>query len=545
LDGESIVVGRSRSADLPVSDGFLSRRHARLFFADDRWHVEDLGSLNGTLLNGSYVTTPRTVAPGDSIEISGSRIEVLGDASAPGTARDESRARPEEPEVSVLGTDLSMSVSVPAASRLCELDRLSAATIQGERELREYSDRLRVLNELHSALAPVLSRDDLLEVALERIAGVFAPEDAAVLLLDEGGEPYWAAWRSRDEQDRDVFYSETLVRQVLGESVAVRVLDAQQDSGFEMAESIQDAGVRSLMAVPLLAGDRTIGLICLSSRLHLRSYSDDDLDLLTSIAAVVAVSLRNLELTEESVQRRWMERDFTLARRIQESLLPASLPEVPGYSLAARNQPSRVVSGDFYQVRERADDFVFLVCDVSGKGLSASLLTAYLEAVAVDPIEKGLAPDEIFSLVNDRLERRTRAESFATAFLACLEPGSGRVTYASAGHNPALVVRRSGSVERHGRTGLPLGLLPGTPYRAEILTLDPGDVLVVYTDGITEAVDPGGEELGLDRLIAACDPTEEAVDMLDGIERALEEFTEGEPYGDDRTVLVLRREAGG
>jgi sigma-B regulation protein RsbU (phosphoserine phosphatase) len=100
-------------------------------------------------------------------------------------------------------------------------------------------------------------------------------------------------------------------------------------------------------------------------------------------------------------------------------------------------------------------------------------------------------------------------------------------------------------VERHGRTGLPLGLLPGTPYRAEILTLDPGDVLVVYTDGITEAVDPGGEELGLDRLIAACDPTEEAVDMLDGIERALEEFTEGEPYGDDRTVLVLRREAGG
>jgi serine phosphatase RsbU (regulator of sigma subunit) len=189
---------------------------------------------------------------------------------------------------------------------------------------------------------------------------------------------------------------------------------------------------------------------------------------------------------------------------------------------------------------------VLLLADVAGKGMPASLLTASLEALAAGPIEEGLPPEEVFSRVSRRLHERTTPERYATAFLATLKPSTGRLRWASAGHNPGLLLRAGGELEQLGATGLPLGLLPLGAYTGEDRILDPGDLLVVYTDGITEAANPDGEEYGVERLVELCRRESERAlaALVAKLVQELDAFVAGMPYGDDRTFLMLRRLPG-
>lgn len=227
------------------------------------------------------------------------------------------------------------------------------------------------------------------------------------------------------------------------------------------------------------------------------------------------------------------------------ALLPARLPEVPGYELLGGNVPSRGVSGDYYLVVERlgGEECLLMVADVSGKGMAASLLTACLEALAAGPIEAGVPADKVCDQVSRRLYRRTGPERFATAFVAALEPAGGRLRYANAGHDPALVVRATGEVERLAATGVPLGVLPVAPYGVKEVTLAPGDMLVLYTDGIVEAGNPEEQEYGLDRLIEAClcHRGGSLQELARALETDLEAFAAGIPFADDRTLVLVRR----
>ena len=219
-----------------------------------------------------------------------------------------------------------------------------------------------------------------------------------------------------------------------------------------------------------------------------------------------------------------------------------------GYSLHGGNLPSRGVSGDLYEVFERDEgrECVFLVADVSGKGIAAAFLTASLEALAAGPIEVGHPPDHVCAVVGRRLFARTLPAKYATAFLAVLERDSGRIHYTNAGHNPAIVVRANGESQLLGPTGMPVGLMPEATYGSSEAFLEVGDTLIMYTDGITEAENPSEEEFGLDRLLAACvELREEDLEQLgQGVERTLKEFADGVPFADDRTLVLLRREKG-
>ena len=240
-----------------------------------------------------------------------------------------------------------------------------------------------------------------------------------------------------------------------------------------------------------------------------------------------------------------MELALALARRIQVALLPDRLPEVPGWDLYGGNIPSRGVSGDYYEVLTRCGsrECVLMIADVAGKGMAASLLTISLQALSIGPVEDGLPPDEICARLSRQLYRRTPPEKYATAFLGILEPETGRLRYTNAGHNPPLVLRGSGTVEELGSTGVPLGLLPQAPYRAGETTLAPGDVLVLYTDGLVEAEDPEGQEYGLDRLKKAClcGRSEACAILAGALADDLEAFARGVPFADDRTLVLARR----
>jgi serine phosphatase RsbU (regulator of sigma subunit) len=538
--GDSVVVGRAPDVGLSIADPFLSRRHSRFFRAGATLLVEDLGSRNGTLVNGQAIATPTAVQPGDVVQISQSVIMVHAEMTvAPAPAE-------------AAGDPLDATIFRRASEVLDRQRSEEASRLQNAADLRSYADRLRLLNEVHQALGRSLAVDELLELILDRVFGHLQPDRGLILLRTPGGELRTAAARVAETSvtapGAAIPISRSLVREVLEKGMAALALDVQTDERFAQAESIRLSGIRSLVAAPLLHPEGISGMIALESGAGGRVFEEDDLELLISLASVAALHLRNLELMQEAVERRRLEQELALARRIQVALLPDRLPELPGWDLYGLNEPSRGVSGDYYQVVERSAgrECVLLIADVSGKGMAASLLTVSLQALSEGPIEDGLPPDEISARLSRLLFKRTPPEKYATAFLGVLTPATGVLRYTNAGHNPPLVIRAGAAASTAtelGATGPPLGLLSTALYKAGEITLGPGDLLLLYTDGIVEAVDPDGEEYGLDRLKQVCRRHHGSAPaaVAEALDRDLLAFVRGTPFPDDRTVVLVRR----
>lgn len=535
LDEESLVIGRASESDLVVADRFLSRKHARLFFRDDRLFVEDLGSRNGTLLNDRPVAGSEEVHRGDRIKLSGSVIRIEEEG-------------PSESGSSLLDSDsLAGMTVVKHASEVLESAASDTAEIFGEDNLRKFAARLQVLNEVHGALSRSIELDELLELILERAFEHLLPEEGAIFLRGDGDE-YKLAARRTVSGGSDYLYSRTLVREVAEKGLAAVVLDAQTDERFANAESIMSSGVRSLVAAPLLDPEGCLGIIVLNSRLQVRQFSEADMELLISLASVAALRIRNVALAEEAAESREMAHELKLARGIQVNLLPDALPDIPGYELHGGNIPFSGVSGDFYEIigRREGEEFLTLVADVSGKGMSASLLAAALEALTASPIEGGLQPEEVCRRASRLLYERTAPERYATAILVALEPASGDLRFVNAGHVPGLLIRATGEVEKLEATGTPIGLLPSCDYTAGTTRLEKGDLLVLYTDGINEAENASEEQYGFDRLAAACRENSglSLTELAVAIENDLARFAGDVPFADDRTTVLIRRTPG-
>lgn len=526
-----VIIGRSTTADVTISDRFLSRKHARLFRDGDDWLVEDLGSRNGTLVNGVKIASPTAVESGDVIGISASVI-VVGHG-------DERRSS--EPTDSRTRTIFKPAEAILGESR----ETMSRSGIADRAELQHAAEQLTVLVDVHQALADSLTSEEIFDRVLDRVFVHLQPQNGAIFLVEDGGLVR-AAGRSMATTVDDFPESQSLAGEVIGKRLAAVVEDTATDDRFNRAESLLDAGVRSLVAAPLLTRNRALGMIVLSSTALDRSFKVPDMELLTVIASAMGLRLHNLALAEEAAERERFERDVALARRIQVNFLPAEMPHPEGVEIYGGNIPSRGVSGDYYQVVERrdTDDLAVIIADVSGKGIAASLLTGYVDALFLAYLGEGHPPEEIFNRVSPRMNAKTPAESFATAFLGLIDPTTGRLVFASAGHDPVALVRSSGDIDWLMPTGMPLGLMPDARYTATEASLDSGDTMVLYTDGITEAANPDEEEFGRERLGACCIehralPVD---DMARAIQDAVEAFARGVPYHDDRTMVIVRRE---
>jgi phosphoserine phosphatase RsbU/P len=413
--------------------------------------------------------------------------------------------------------------------------------------LRWYMERLKILNDVHAALGASINLEASLALILDRVFDHLGPEQGAVFLRDGDGAFHRVASRNAHPGLGDIECPGEIVREAAAGAPGALVLDTGSEKCHGILKGPRDPDLHSVVAEPLLDPDDSwpLGMILISSKLPVHHISQMDQQLLASLASLAAMRVRNATLTDEAAERRRLEEELELARRIQVALLPEQLPEIPGYELFGVNLPSRGVSGDFYKVEERRGGWecVLWVADVCGKGVSASLLMASLEALSAAPITEGLDPDEIFVRVSHLLYERTPEERFATAFLAVLEPRDGRVRYANAGHNPALVLRADGRAEWLDATGIPLGILKGYGYTMRRLELAPGDLMILYTDGVTEAMSPSGEEFGADRFAEVC--ARHRARGLKALSRALEEelesFASGTPFDDDRTLLAVRR----
>jgi len=331
---------------------------------------------------------------------------------------------------------------------------------------------------------------------------------------------------------------------VLHDKSSILVRDAQRDDAFKSRQSIVEQKVHSMMAVPLQAKERIIGLIYVDSPFVLREFTEEDLHLLTVMANVAATRLENARLAEIEQAERIMKRDLAQAAEIQLRILPAKAPAVPGLDLAGFNMASRTVGGDYYGFFPYPDGRVALALgDVSGKGMPAALLVmslqARLEVLAEDP-------HDLVDLMT-RLNKITCTNSpenrFITFFFAVLNPTSGELTFANAGHNPPIVVRASGDVEKLEGGGPVLGVLPSAQYPQQRTRLGKGDLLVIYSDGVTEANDTSQGEYGEECLtdVLREHHGESAEAIVAAVTESVNRFSAGAPQADDITLIVVKR----
>jgi sigma-B regulation protein RsbU (phosphoserine phosphatase) len=322
--------------------------------------------------------------------------------------------------------------------------------------------------------------------------------------------------------------------------------------------------VRSLVCAPLKVGEKVIGVMMLASTLPM-AYEARELKLLNTLALQTATAIENARLFERTVQaglereqllalnkaaevaRAGYERELELAATIQADLFPAQLPALPGYDLAARNRPAKRCGGDYYDAipTGNEDDSVLLcVADVSGKGVPASLLMSHMQATLRALLGRTASLQELTGHAHDLLHGSTADNKYVTAALLELAPATGRASYVSAGHINSLLVRNSGEVVLLGSTGAPLGLLPpGMPYETTAVALEPGDCLVLCSDGVPDAQNESDEEFGEGRLTAIVQEgrRRSSTEIVSQVFDAIDRFAGAAPQFDDITLMVLRR----
>lgn len=300
-------------------------------------------------------------------------------------------------------------------------------------------------------------------------------------------------------------------------------------------------GVRA--AIPLKSQGETEGMMLVGERLQ-QGIDEEDLEYLGALGGLAVTALENVRLLEEMIEKRRLEEDLRIAWEIQQQLLPARLPDVAGYQIAAGTLPARQVGGDCYDVISLPDGRLLIaIADVSGKGTPASLLMANVQAALRALAPLGMTLGELAARVNDLIHDNTAADKFITAFLAVLEPDTGRVEYVNAGHNPPYLVS-GGRLQPLEEGGLILGIMPTTiPYDVGEVVMQAGDVLTMYTDGVSEAMNIAREEYGDERLsrLLLRNSSSSADELFTGISEDVQAFVDGAGRSDDITIITLVR----
>src|SRR5688572_26827380 len=542
-----ITLGRSARNDLCIPDPFASRVHAEVRREGEEYFLQDLGSANGTLYNGGTVEGTVPLTSGGRIQIGETEI-VFDDGSYHSSMG------------ATMITDNS-STSLPEATiAIASGDRTTSGlleAIEGARTKPEQSVAARVAREgdllaLISKVGITLLASSTLDETLEQIVSLVfeaVPADRCLLMMRDGEneEMRVAVARLRDRVGEvgEIRVSRNVMDEVVMRGNSVLTSDAQHDPRFASGTMVLQ-GVRSVLAVPLGVSDKVFGIIYADSPIAEGRFTEDHLKLLTTLASVAAIRVENAKLVEARFQQERLERELQLAMEIQQRFQPAAPPQVAGYELQGISFPCYEIGGDYYDFIKRDDGrLVIALGDVSGKGTAAALLMSSLHAAVHAQAGSHDTLVETISAVNRYLADNIPPNRFVTLFFAELDPESGALSFLNAGHNPPLIVHAAGTVEQLSSGGLPLGIKGDAEYREGRTQLQLGDVLVIYSDGVTEAASPSGEEFGPTRLyeVVSRNIDASAAGVRDRIESALTKFSQGTQAADDITLVIVKRQA--
>jgi serine phosphatase RsbU (regulator of sigma subunit) len=540
-----ITIGRSARNDLCIPDPFASRVHVEVRREGDEYFLQDLGSANGTLYNGVTVQGSVPLTPGGHIQIG--ETELIFDD---GTYNSSMGA--------TMITD--NTTSLPEATlALASADRTTSGlleAIEGARTKPEATPEVRAARQsdllaLISKVGITLLSSATLTETLEQIVSLVfeaVPGDRCLIMMrDEGSSELKVAvarLRDRAGDVGEIRVSRNVLEEVVMRGKSVLTSDAQHDPRFASGTVVLQ-GVRSVLAVPLGVSEKVFGIIYADSPIAEGRFTEDHLKVLTTLASVAAIRVENARLIELRLNQQRLERELELASEIQQRFQPTAPPVVPGYELQGISFPCYEIGGDYYDFIQRADGrLVVALGDVSGKGTAAALLMSSLHAAIHAQAGTHDSLVDTISAVNRYLADNIPSNRFITLFCAELDPDSGALSFLNAGHNPPLIVHSAGTVEQLASGGLPLGIKADADYREGRTQLQYGDVLVIYSDGVTESTSPTGEEFGPTRLydVVSRNIDASAAGIRDRIESALTKFAQGTRAADDITLVIVKRQ---
>jgi serine phosphatase RsbU (regulator of sigma subunit) len=521
LNADCYKIGRSSSNQLSFQgiEG-LSREHLAIERQGEGWVVRDLGSTNGTWVNGTRITEPVRLRSND--QITAGQLVLTFTSEEKGAPRDV--------------VFVENTTRLDALTTTATLDAVLAAEqgAAGEKHMRAL---IRAGRELAGRMPLEKLFDLILNLSVETVGA-----SRGALMILEDGELQVRATKG------DGFQISSSVRDlVVNERRSLLVQDVMSNQALAGRESIVAQQIKSILAVPLQTEERVIGLVYLDSPFLIHEFKNEDLNLLTVMANIAAIRIENTRLAQIEQAEKILAKELEHAALIQRSILPGAFPAFPDrteFSLHAEMAPAREVGGDLYDFFLLDHDHLgFVIGDVSGKGVPAALFMAVTRTLirAIAPHEK--SPGECFAQVNAALMEQNVSSMFVTLFYGVLDLRTGELEFANGGHNPAYVVAGDGAVrELAAKSGPMLGLFPNYPYRTLSDRLAPGESIVLYTDGVTEALSKSGEFFGDERLkeFVAGHALESVEQQARSLHAVLREFSKGAPQHDDITVLALR-----
>ncbi|MEM8994965.1 MAG: SpoIIE family protein phosphatase [Acidobacteriota bacterium] len=540
-----VTIGRGIGNTLHFRDPWLSREHAKLSVVDgdDDFELEDLGSRNGTYLNGKMLQKRKRLRTGDVITLGDVQLTYVDEAATSVRVADS-------------GVSLDNRGTVMISSEELSYDRFRESVAAPQAEAPDAGALLPALHSVTSALVRHFPLDELVEKVLDLLLDAVPSERVALLLKARDGEsprgagPHDVAGglevkaRRGYGQEDEIRISRTIVQAVLEERQAVLTMDAQSDERFGQAVSIMMQGIRSVLAAPLVANDdEVIGLVYLDDRVSRAAFDENSLRLAGLIANLAAVKIDNCYLLEDQLEKRRMAEQLAVGAQIQRGLLPATDPQVDGYDICGLNRSCFEIGGDYFDFIPKDDGrLAMVVADVSGKGVGAALLMAVLQASVRALMESASGPAELVRRLNRVLVENSPDNKFATVFYAELDPVEHKLHYVSGGHNPSILVT-GGETRELSSTGPIVGLVPGATFRCETVDLEPDSTLLIYTDGVTELENDDGEELGLEPLLEllAAGRWSTINDLVEEIGALMRAFAHREQFDDDTTLVVVHR----
>ncbi|MDZ4821450.1 MAG: SpoIIE family protein phosphatase [Planctomycetota bacterium] len=543
LKEDRAILGRHPECTIVLDQGAVSRQHAKIDFVGGEFFVEDLQSRNGTFVNANLVQTPYRLQNGDRLKICDLEFTFYSDEKLIGQT------------ISQPMTDTTFGSPMfwdegeghHNSQIMSKLDVSSGAT--GVRLGVNPEVKLRALIEITQNLSKSLSVDAVLPKLLDSLFKIFIQADRGFVIIKspDGRLIPKAVKHRREEEDDAIRISRTIVNQVIDTRQAILSADAATDARFDMSQSIADFRIRSMMCAPLVNGDGTpLGVIQLDTMDHRSRFEQDDLDVLAGVASQAAISLDNAQLHEAALRQNQIERDLKLAHKVQQGLLPSAPPKVEGYHFFDFYEAANEVGGDFYDYIVLPNGNVAVVlADVSGKGVSAALVMAKLSADVRYCLVSEPTVAKAVQQINANFSRNGWDDRFVTFVLTLLNPKTHEVTIVNAGHMPPFLRLKEGTVESLAEdiAGVPLGVDETYQYESEVVQLQPGQFVALFTDGFSEAMNDQNELYGLERFKDRVGtPLQNVAQLARVILDDVTSFVAGYPQSDDMCMVCFGRD---
>ena len=529
LQKDRTTLGRHADCSIPLAGKQVSRQHAHIYHEADQYFLQDLGSSNGTYLNGKRLTpnTPSVITDRDTFQIGPYLLAI----------------RPDAPTTPDPGAESSQVIR----------ETVSATSIHEKLFSQDPATKLKVVLDIAQQLARTLELDPLLDRLLEQLMQLLPQSDRIMVVLCDDDKLIIRAQRTKQGHDLSkLTFSRTIVKKALDEGIGLLSEDLQSDKAYQASHSITSLNLHSTICVPLinLDGNR-LGVIQADRFGQGFGFRVDDLHMLTAIGMQVTVVLENVTLHAEKLREQRLLQELALAHDIQQGYLPDELEGFPNadFEILGRVYPARQVAGDFFDfIKTPSGRLAFFIGDVSGKGMPASLYMIAVRTLCRHLIKEVDRPGQLLAKLNVELAADNPTCMFVTLAHGIYDPGTGHVLLASAGHPAPMLRRADGTTEQ---VALKSGRLLG--YGDDILqfpemhvSLDHGDALFFFTDSILEAhVGRRTDMFGLERiaeLVRGCTTTTSLADCTDDAKVAVDRFTGAKELQDDLTLLVLRRQ---